>query len=114
VLAGTYEDAGGETHVLTTDMVYDRGPADRQARREKTPYQLEMNVPVNKCDGVYGSAGAGGAPRAYTAFAWRGKTLELYRTEPDPDNPDGLIRAKKPFAKLTRTGPAGTGRGVAQ
>jgi hypothetical protein len=114
VLAGMYEDTGGETHVFTTDMLYYRGPADGQERREKMRYALEMNVPVNKCDGVYGPAGAGGAPRQYTAFAWRGKNLELYDTEPDPDNPDGLIRAKKPFARLTRTGPAGAGRGVAQ
>ncbi|MBD0255975.1 MAG: hypothetical protein ICV83_09670 [Cytophagales bacterium] len=106
VLAGTYADARGETHVFTTDMAYYRGPATGEEEREKMRYELDMNVPVNKCDGVYGSAGVRGAPRQYTAFAWRGKTLELYRTEPDPDNPDGLVREKKPFAKLTRTGPA--------
>ncbi len=110
VLAGTYEGAGGETHVFTTDMVYYQG----QEGPEKMRYELEMNVPVNKCDGVFGPPAAGGAPRAYIAFAWRGKTLELYRTEPDPDNPDGLVREKRPFAELTRTGPAGAGRGVPQ
>ncbi|HEX8528841.1 MAG TPA: hypothetical protein VF646_02425 [Cytophagales bacterium] len=110
VLAGTYADAGGETHVFTTGMVYYGG----KEGREKMPYALEMNVPVNKCDGVFASAGAAGTPRTYTAFAWRGKTLELYRTEPDPDNPDGLVRAKKPFAELTRTGPPPQDPGEAQ
>ncbi len=114
VLAGTYADASGETHVFTTDMVYYQGPADGQEGREKMGYELEMNVPMNKCDGVYGSAAAGGAPRQYTAFAWQGKTLELYRTKPDPDNPDGLVREKKPVAKLTRTGPAPGDLGATQ
>jgi hypothetical protein len=113
VLAGTYEDAGGRTHVFTPDMHY-QGSANGEEGREKVSYELEMNVPVKKCDGVYRLTGAGDAPGRYTAFAWGGKKLELYHTQPDPDNPDGLIRGKKPFAKLTYTGPAPAYENVAQ
>jgi hypothetical protein len=103
VLAGAYEDDESKTHVFTPDLFYHTGSGNPQEKPAKTRYTLEMNVPVDKCDGVYRLAGETASSGRYIAFAWRGKTLELFDTKPDPGNPDGLVREKKPFAKLTRT-----------
>ena len=115
VLAGVYEDDQNKTHVFTPDMLYHTGPGNPQERPAKNRYTLEMNVPVDRCDGVYRMAGeAASSGGRYTAFAWRGKTLELYDTRPDPKNPDGLVREKRPYAKLTRTQRPGEGPDLAQ
>jgi hypothetical protein len=116
VLAGTYKDNSGNfPHVFTEDMMYGKDAGNIKIKMIDLPYELEMNMAVRGCDGVFSQLRdrkIGGL--FYTGFAWKGKTLELYRTEPDPDNPDGLVREKKPFAKLTRTGPARASQGVRQ
>ncbi len=96
--------------------MYGKDAGDIKVNLVDLPYELEMNVIVKGCDGVFSRLGGSSKlpKRYFTGFAWKGKTLELYRTEPDPDNPDGLVREKKPFAKLTRTGPAPGDLGATQ
>jgi|GEM_PF-2850971 len=116
VLAGAYQNKmGGGVLVFTPEMTYYTDPENPKPGVGKIPYELELNVPVKGCDGVYRQLpGRNTRDRNYTGFAWKGKTLELYRTAPDPDNPDGLVREKKPFAKLTRTRLPEKGPGLAQ
>ena len=117
VLAGAYQDkVGGGILVFTPEMTHYTHPGNAKPGGAKLPYDLELNVPVKGCDGLYYERPTGEkpVPRRYTGFARRGKSLELYHVEPDPDNPDGLAREKKPFAKLTRTQLPGEGPGLAQ
>jgi hypothetical protein len=122
VLAGTYKSIWSHTNpifnddidVFTADMIYYMTSTNSKREPLKSPYELKMNLPVNRCDGVYLLNGEKGGVSQYVGFTWKGDTLELYHTNPDPDNPDGLIREKRPFAELTRIGPAPAGRGVPQ
>lgn len=118
VLAGTYEEdereSESETLVYSPDMFYYIDSGSPGKISAKLLYKFEMNIPVERCDGLYFMTEGEGRHQKYTAFVWRGKTLELYGTKPDPKNPDGLVREKKPFARLTRTGPPPKDRGVTQ
>ncbi len=117
VLAGAYRDkVGNGILVFTPEMTSYTHPGNLKSGVVKLPYELEMNVPVKGCDGLYYERQTGEkvVPPRYTGFAWRGKSLELYHVQSDPDNPDGLVREKKPFAKLTRTQLPGEGPGPTQ
>jgi hypothetical protein len=109
VLAGVYKDdkseSESETLVYTPDMYYYIDSGDPGKISAKLLYKFEMNIPVDRCDGLYYMAEGEGRHPQYTAFVWRGKTLEFYDTKPDPKNPDGLVREKKPITRLTRIGP---------
>jgi hypothetical protein len=122
VLAGTYKSIRSHTNpvfhnqieVFTADMTYYVTSVNSEREPLKSPYELKMNLPANRCDGVYLLGGEKGGASQYVGFVWKGDTLELYHTNPDPDNPDGLVREKKPFAELTRTGPPPNEPGEAQ
>ncbi len=93
VLAGTYRDKQGNTYQFTPDM---------KAILPEVSFTYEFGTGgvFSDCDGIY--AVEGGAGRQSLGFAWKGQTLHLFRTSPDPENPDGLVCEGQPFAELTR------------
>jgi hypothetical protein len=93
VLAGTYRDKQGNTYQFTPDMKAILPEAS-------FTYEFGMGGVFSDCDGIY--AVEGGAGRQSLGFGWKGQTLQLFRTSPDPDNPDGLVCEGQPFAELTR------------
>ncbi len=94
VLAGEYQDAEGNTYQFTPGMKAILPDAS-------FTYELALNDLFTDCDGIY--TVEGGAGRTYLGFSWKGDALHLYRTKPDPENPDGVVCEKKPYVELTRT-----------
>jgi hypothetical protein len=94
VLAGEYQDAEGNTYQFTPEMKAVLPDAS-------FTYELALNDLFTDCDGIY--AVEGGAGRTSLGFSRKGDALRLYRTRPDPENPDGVVCEKKPYAELTRT-----------
>jgi hypothetical protein len=94
LLAGTYRDKSGKTYQFTPDMkaVLPDGTFN---------YEFGLGGMFADCDGIY--AVEGGTGRQALGFAWKGQTLQLFRTKPDPENPDGMVCEAQPFAELTRT-----------